>query len=245
MLKVGDLVVATVTHVEEYGAIVKVEGYPEYEALIPRAHVTAARIRNIRDYVREGQRVVARVIKVDNKRLMVDLSLKYVTRRERDETLKQWKRDRRARKIIEMAVKNLNLPDNNVNRIWGRLQKIYGDVLSALEDTVRRGKDVLLKSGIEGKIAEEIWKLSKKHVKPKIYEGTRTIILRSTRPDGVKLIKDAIAKALKEATNQGAKVTVSYLGAPRYMIKATSTNPKAVTRSLETFERIAKEYIAE
>ncbi len=245
MLKVGDLVVATVTHVEEYGAIVKVEGYPKYEALIPRAHVTAARIRNIKDYVREGQRVVARVIKVDHKRLMVDLSLKYVTKRERDETLKQWKRDRRARKIIEMAVKNLNLPGTHVNRVWSRLQKIYGDVLSALEDTVRKGKEVLVKSGIEDKIAEEIWRLSKKHVKPKVYEGTRTIILKSTRPNGVKLIREAIAKALEEAVKQGAKVTVSYLGAPRYMVKATSINPKAVTRSLEAFERTAKEYLAE
>ena len=60
----GELVVALVREVKQNGAYVDLEEYEGIEGFIFIGEIASGWVKNIRSIVREGQRVVAKVIKV-------------------------------------------------------------------------------------------------------------------------------------------------------------------------------------
>ena len=87
----GDLVIATVETVADYGAYVKLDEYDK-KGLLHVSEISSSWIRNIRDFVREGQKVVLKVLRVDPEKGHIDLSLRRVTKREKIEKIMIWKR---------------------------------------------------------------------------------------------------------------------------------------------------------
>ena len=62
--EVGDLVVATVRRIVDYGAYVHLDEYGK-EGLLHISEISSSWVRNIRDHVREGQKVVLKVLRVN------------------------------------------------------------------------------------------------------------------------------------------------------------------------------------
>ena len=91
--EVGDLVIATVKKVTDYGAYVWLDEYDK-EGLLHISEISSSWIRNIRNFVREGQKVILKVLRVDEEKGHIDLSLRRVTKRERIEKRMMWKRER-------------------------------------------------------------------------------------------------------------------------------------------------------
>jgi translation initiation factor 2 subunit 1 len=60
----GDLVIATIETVTDYGAYAKLDEYDK-KGLLHVSEIASSWIRNIRDYVREGQKLVLKVLRVD------------------------------------------------------------------------------------------------------------------------------------------------------------------------------------
>ena len=57
----GDLVIATVQSVTDFGAYAKLDEYNK-RGLLHRSEISSSWIRNIRDFVREGQKLVLKEI---------------------------------------------------------------------------------------------------------------------------------------------------------------------------------------
>ncbi len=55
----GDLIIATIETVTDYGAYAKLDEY-EKRGLLHVSEISSSWIRNIRDFVREGQKVVSK-----------------------------------------------------------------------------------------------------------------------------------------------------------------------------------------
>lgn len=72
----GELIVGTVYKVLNYGAFAKLEEYQGKEAFIHISEVSSGWVKNIRDHVRENQKIVCRVLRVNPKKGHVDASLK-------------------------------------------------------------------------------------------------------------------------------------------------------------------------
>ena len=94
---VGDLVVATVKKVVGYGAYVSLDEHGEKEGLLHISEISTRWVRNIRDHVREGKKLILRVLRVDKEKGQVDLSLKRVGKSEQRE------KGRSSRRIKELA----------------------------------------------------------------------------------------------------------------------------------------------
>ncbi|MCK4434705.1 S1 RNA-binding domain-containing protein, partial [Candidatus Bathyarchaeota archaeon] len=62
--EIGDLVMATVGDVKDYGAYVKLDEYDQM-GLLHISEISSSWVRNIRNFVREGQKVVLKVLRVD------------------------------------------------------------------------------------------------------------------------------------------------------------------------------------
>jgi len=96
----GELVVCTVSNVKNFGAFVTLDEYESKEGFIHIAEVSSGWIKYIRDYVREGQKVVCKVLKVDKEKGHIDLSLKAVNEHQRREKIQEWKNEQKAENLL-------------------------------------------------------------------------------------------------------------------------------------------------
>jgi translation initiation factor 2 subunit 1 len=105
--EVGELVVATVKNVTSYGAYVTLDEYSDKEGLLHISEISSRWVRNIRNHVREREKVVLNVLRVDSSRDQIDLSLRRVNRDERRKKLEDWKKNRKAETLLRAAASNL------------------------------------------------------------------------------------------------------------------------------------------
>src|SRR3972149_5406580 len=111
--EVGDLVIATIETVTDYGAYVNLDEYNK-RGLLHVSEISSSWIRNIRDFVREGQKTVLKVLRVDAEKRHIDLSLRRVTKREKIEKMMSWKKERKAETLIRSVAEKANLPVEEV-----------------------------------------------------------------------------------------------------------------------------------
>ena len=91
----GELVVCSVKSVKENGAYLDLDSFPGKEGFVFIGEIATGWVRNIRTHVREGQRVVAKVIGVKKDRESISLSIKSVSEERRRGALQSWKNEQR------------------------------------------------------------------------------------------------------------------------------------------------------
>ena len=105
----GELVVCTVTKVVDFGAFVALDEYDNKEGLIHISEVASGWVKYIRDHVREGQKIVCKVLDVNPKRGHIDLSFKDVNEHQRRETIQLWKNDQKASKWMQFVADDVKM----------------------------------------------------------------------------------------------------------------------------------------
>ncbi len=95
----GDLVIATIESVMDYGAYANLDEYHR-RGFLHISEISSARIRNVRDFVRENQKMVLKVLRVEVEKGHIDLSLRRVTKRERIEKIKILEKRTQGRSIV-------------------------------------------------------------------------------------------------------------------------------------------------
>jgi len=90
---IGDLVIGTVYKILEHGAYVLLDEYGGLEAYAPINEVVQSWFHDIKDYLRLGQKTVFRVIRVDARRRLIDVSLRKVREEEKREKLAKVEED--------------------------------------------------------------------------------------------------------------------------------------------------------
>jgi translation initiation factor 2 subunit 1 len=106
--EVGELVICSVQNVKNFGAFVTLDEFQGREGFIHVRDVATGWVKYIRDHVREGQKVVCRVLGVDADKGHIDLSLKQVNDHQRREKIQEWKNEKKAEKLLEMAGRKID-----------------------------------------------------------------------------------------------------------------------------------------
>ncbi|MCQ5376619.1 MAG: translation initiation factor IF-2 subunit alpha [Candidatus Methanomethylicia archaeon] len=225
--EIGEYVIATAVKLMEHGVYVSIDEY-EKNGYIPIGEVASTWVKNIKDFVKEGQKLVLKVIRIDEKKGHIDCSLRKVTEREKKEKLIQYKKLKKAEKLLESASKALGKSYAEGVKVAGiPLEDHYGDLYSALESASSRGPKALLEAGMPEDWASAIYEASKGHIETPVVSVAGVIKLTSNNPRGVEEIKDSIMKGIKESASKEAKVTITYLGSPNYRIEVTAKDYKA------------------
>ena len=238
----NELVVATVKRVEDHGVIATLDEYGGLEAYIPRGHVASGRIKDIRDFVKEGDRVVGRVIRANRARLQVDLSLRYVSKEQAEKKLREWKERSRALSLLKVAASRAGVqnPEAIAQRILDRIEESYESALDALEDALSN-PDLLDELEVPKEVAEQLIPLIREQLKPPLYIKEVTLKLVSLAPNGVEIIKGALLKGISIHSEKVAIETFT-AGAPRYVVRVSSRDPSLVRRFATTVtKRILEE----
>ncbi|HKM42210.1 MAG TPA: translation initiation factor IF-2 subunit alpha [Methanocorpusculum sp.] len=224
----GELVVCSVAEVKDFAAFVNLDEYDGRQGLIPIAEIARGWIKYIRDYIREGQKVVCKVLHVDSSRGHIDLSLKDVNEHQRREKIQDWKNEQKAHKWIEFASAESKV---EINQFEEAMYKDYGSLYEAFEDIVISGDATLSKFSLPKEAIDALAKVAAENVKIPKVTVSAVLELTSTKPDGVNIIRRALRSA--EPKVEGAEIELLYLGAPHYRVKVVAPDYKSAEKALD------------
>ena len=220
----GELIVGTVYKVLNYGAFAKLEEYQGKEAFIDISEVSSGWVKNIRDHVRENQKIVCRVLRVNPKKGHVDASLKRIREDQRTKKIQHWKIEQKAEKFLELSASSLDKTlDEAYDEVGYELMDIFGDVYGAFETASDEGAESLTEEGIPQDWADAITEVAKKNITPPEVHISGYVDIETFVPNGVEIIIEAL-KAAEDNGDAEEEIKVLCVGAPRYGITVKSTD---------------------
>ena len=244
--ELGELVMATVAEVFDRGAYVILDEYGGIEGYVPIGEVSSSWVHNIRDFLKEGRKVVLKVIRVDPRKGHVDLSRRRVTAKERKEKLLEWKRLQRAEKFLEMAAERLGKTlDEAYEEAGWPLEDFFGEIFAGFEAAAMEGIEPLLKAGVPKEWAEVLADLAKAYIELPEVKISGILQLTSTAPDGVLRIKKALMRAIEAGKEFDAVFRVYSVGAPRYRVDVRARNYQIAEAALDAIVKAALNAIKE
>lgn len=229
---VDELVMCTIKKVFPQGAFATLDEYGNKEGMIHISEVASGWVKNIRDHVRENQKVVCETLDVDPTRKNIDLSIRRVKDSERRWKAQQLKREQKGEKLLEIAAKKLGINiDQAYEEVGFALQEKFGDLYSALESVVKDKKSI-------ADVADEKWvdvlnEIAASTVQPPSYKVTGYVNLSCPAPNGVEVIKSAMIDARDSVQNENVKVGFYYAGSPRYRIEIVAQSYKVAENSMQ------------
>ncbi len=236
----GDLVIATIESVMDYGAYANLDEYHR-RGFLHISEIASARIRNVRDFVRENQKMVLKVVRIDLEKGHIDLSLRRVTKRERIEKIKSWKKERKGDALLHAVADKLGLPLQQAYQTVGApLEEKYG-LYEGFEKTVREGPEFLTKMGIPEDVAKMIVQVAEERIKIKLVKVRGVLEVRCMKPNGVKCIKDAFNSAKTSQKVRDAKVEFAVIAAPKYSVEVSADSWK---RAEEVLDKVSETVVA-
>lgn len=224
-----EIVLGTVSKVNPFSAFVNLDEYEKLEGMIHISEVAGKWVKDIRKYVKPGQKVVALVMRTDKLKGHITLSLKRVKKYDSDKKMKEYKREIKAEKMLNtLAEKNKMTLDQAYKEIGFQLQDIFGEIFKAFHMSLSdKGYELLIKKGVPEKWAKQIKEIADEQMELKEIEIKADIELTCYQPDGVTVIK----KLLKDAKKKH-DIELRYISAPKYSILLKTKDAKAGEKEL-------------
>jgi len=220
--EVGDLVVASVTRVVDYGAYVKLDEYEGVEGLIHISEIASTYVKNIRVHVREGQKLVLKVLRVSSQRAQVDLSLRRVTGREKSEKMLEWKKVKKADSIIKGAAERLKATEDDVSKVKSIIYEKFDNPFDAFEEATDEGEEIFSKLGISEEWAKILTEVARSKIRLEKAKVSGTVELICAKTEGVEAIRQALRGAKKVKKSRGTTIKIYTVGSPRYRLEVRS-----------------------
>jgi len=226
----GDLVIGTVTSIRNFGAFVTLDEYAGREAFIHLSEVATGWVKYIRDHIREGQKIVARVLRVDSAKGQIDLSLKRINDHQRREKTQQWKNEGRALRLVEQVATALKVPSEEaVERFGPALVEKYGSLFQAFEVASADPKR-FQKENDKSPWVTAFLKVARENIVPPQVTILGTLEVSDPGSEGL----DHVRKALLAAEEVDPEsVEVQYVGAPKYRLRVTANQYKQAEETLK------------
>jgi len=230
----GEMVVATVSRIESYGAYVALDEYNNKEALLHISEISSRWVRNIRNHVRENQKVVLQVLRVDPSKGQVDLSLRRVNKDDRRKKIEQWKKTRKAETLLKQAATELKMtPEDLFSEIIPKLNEANVSLYDTLEQAAKKGVKIIIDLGITEKTAEALAKIAAEKiiVKGVTVQGVFEVVAMGSR--GVEEIKDVFHTIRDLGEETESTVNLYTLGSPKYRVEVTAEDYKKAELALD------------
>ena len=239
----GELVVGKVDDITDFGVFVDLEEYEDKRGLCHISEVASGWIKNVRDHVREGQTVVAKVLDVNEGSQQIDLSIKDVNEHQRKEKIQEWKNEQKADKWMAIAFGE-DIDDEEYGAIANALLAEFETLYDSFEQAAIHGSEALEDVDLDESEIDVIVDTARQNVSVPYVNVTGYVDLRSPAGNGV----DDVKEALKAAEGEGEvrdeiELTVTYVGAPEYRIKVKAPDYKTAESELDASVARARDVI--
>ncbi|NPA22163.1 MAG: S1 RNA-binding domain-containing protein [Candidatus Micrarchaeota archaeon] len=218
MIKKGDIVVVTVSKITPYNAECKILEYPEYTGFLHISEVSSAWTKNIHHHIKVGQMRAAKVLNVDEKSKVIEISLRRVSDSEEREAIEAYKNEKGAQKILQAALQKAK-SRKKLGPIERKLKKKYGGIFPYLEEVSQNPELIKeLPEEIQEIVLEEV----QRRFAPKEVKIRTQFKVESYHPEGLLQIKE-LFKGLE----------VYYLGGGQYYFDLVAPDYKQGHKELK------------
>ena len=226
---VNTIVIATVVRITDTAVYCELPAYRDAAAMIPLSEIYIKRHKRVTDYVKEGQTVVAQVLRHDP----MDLSMKIVREKEREAALAAHGRDAKIHQIARTAAEGspTHLEDLLREHIWIRGFEKHTDAGTAYdgEQVMTWMRSVRGGEGAAG-VPVSLFNAIMSGLPEPIVVVTKEIVMRfGAFHDGVGRLNALLTDL---AAIPGLTVVVS--APPKYQLVATGPSATAANAILES-----------
>lgn len=215
---------ARIRKIMPYGAFCILTEYGETEAFLHVSEVAPRWIKNIHEFISEGQTHVMKVHRVDREKGQIDVSIKRVNDEEKKRKLEQVRTEKRAEKLLELSLQS-SKASLNINEVRKAIEDHFGDLYSCFRQSMEEGEAALKPLDLPKPLKSAIVDLAKKNIKRPTVEIGGTISLTCFGPNGVADLRKAL-------DIESDNLKLLYLGAPYYKITVTGPDYKSVEKKL-------------
>jgi len=219
----GEVLFGTVTKIVGTSVFVMLDDYDE-EGVISFSELAPGRIRNIRDYVKIGQKTVVKVLRVNPEKAHIDLSLRRVSQKERQEVLEEYKKEKEFEAVLRLIMEKERAAEIT-KKIKRKIK--FTELLSKIAAMSREIEELLSASGMEKQEIAKLEEIAKEKIKEKKVVVKSKIFLTSDAEDGIEKIK----RVLIDIENNGANI--SYIGAANYLVSVEAKDYKEANTKLK------------
>lgn len=215
-----DLVIGVVSKIQKHGVYISLK---EFDNLVGYCHISevaGAWIRNIRNFVRLDQTVVAKVLRVQEGTKQVDLSLKRVSDGQKREKSLQYKRQNAAIAMIKLVAERWKKSTDEVRElVEDDLTDIFGSLYDGFEELVAVGLSSYDEFEFPDDLKQIMFEVAETSIQITTVTISSTLRIRSYASDGINHIKDLLSVAEDAAnTFPEVKSEITTIGAPVYRI---------------------------
>ncbi|MBI2558447.1 translation initiation factor IF-2 subunit alpha [Candidatus Woesearchaeota archaeon] len=235
----GELVLCTVTSVQFHSVFVNLDEYSK-GGMIHISEVSPGRIRNIRDFVKEGKKIVCKVLRINQEKGYIDLSLRRVNESEKRRKIDDTKKEQNAEKIVEIAAGKIGIKTED---LYGEISKkimSYASLHEFFEETIKN-PSALENLGIDKKHLKIIEETINQRIKPSEVNITGKLKITTYAPDGIDVIKESLKKAEDAAKG---KISINYLGSGLYRFLVKASDYKLAEKSMKSATETAISHVA-
>ncbi|MHA1409194.1 MAG: translation initiation factor IF-2 subunit alpha [Candidatus Odinarchaeia archaeon] len=237
----GDLVICTVDNITSHGAYVLLDEYDNTKGFVHISEIASRWIKNIRNFVRENQKIVAKVLRVNQTKNQIDLSIRRVTEQQKKSKIQEWKRAKNADSLLKLAADKIGETlETAYKEVGWKLEDKFGEVYYGLEQIKDKGIQVLKDLKIPEKWQKVIYEIVEAYVELANVKVSAIIELTCYEPEGVDAIKKALNDGLEHVKKiEEVKSRIYLSGSPKYILEIEAPDYKIAERVLnETAEII-------
>ena len=236
--EVGEIVIATIKKTGDHGAYVSLDEYDNVQGFLHISEIAPGWVRKVTKYVKEGDKKVLLVKKIQADRAEIDLSLKQISKEQRKKKLLDVKRFEKEQGILKNIQDKVKLSSEEVDDLEEKLLSKYQSVYDAIVEIGTKNISVIDDLAISEKIKKTIGELSKKIKLPTV-EIRGILEMTNNKSDGIEIIRKILLDAIKESQNE--KIEILYLGAPKYRLSIIAPDFKTAEKTLKPIlEKIEK-----
>jgi translation initiation factor 2 alpha subunit (eIF-2alpha) len=236
----GELLVAEVVELGEFGAVLRSEDY-EGELFLHVSEIPRRREQKLTDVIRKNQVVVVKPLKEDKAAKRLFVSLKGISRSEARSRLRAGKDERSAKAILREIIGETGLPPSAEEEIESRAVEKFGSLSLAFRAILESGDKALTKLRVSSQVSEALKRQLESELLKKRYREKRHIEVYFTGSDGAEKLR-VLGKKYVDDKKTRSSITIRTISSPRYEIIVESKRPKeAKAVAEEVLEKIASD----
>lgn len=225
----GEIVLATVAKITDHGAYVTLDEFNDVQGFLHISEVAPGWIRSISKFVKEGEKKVLLVKKVNKDRIDIDLSLKQVSNDQKKKKIIESKHYEKGKALLQSVKESGKFNDQDIEKLEDSLYSKYDSVYDAFLDIARKGTPIISELKLSKTITDTITKICKKMRLPSV-EIRGVLNITCPQSNGVEIIKKTFSSVIKESD---ATTNISYLGAPKYRLSISATDFKSAESAIK------------
>jgi len=216
-----EIVLGTVTKLIGTSVFIQIEEFGK-EGVISFSEVAPGRIRNIRDYVRPGQKIAVKILRVDRVKGHIDLSLRRVSAKEKKEVFEKQSREREAKVLLGIVIKDNAKLEQAIEKISE--SSSLAETLSNLHENPSAEIANLEKSGLSKEEAQKIAELVAEKERERFVIVKSRFSVSSEAENGIEKIKKLLSVP---------NADIKYISASNYLLSIKDKDYKEANKKLK------------